>query len=786
MTDAASPLMRRLALLWLLLVGLVAGHNLWLWTGDRLQLDTDVLAMLPQDQRDPAVQQATRRLADAATRRIVVLVGADDWADARRAGDAYAAVLASARLPLALQYRVSDRMADDWLSFFAPYRQALLSARQAERLASRSPQALADDAVAALYRPVGMPRLGPWIEDPLNLYGDWLTERAADSRVRPADGRLSLQVDGRAHAVLMLEQQGPAFSISAQQALMPWLERAAQAAQQAAPGVRVLSAGVPLHAAAAASQAEREVHTIGFGSLAGIILLTVFAFSALRPRVLVTLAIGVGLLAAVSVTAALFGRLHLLTLVFGASLVGVAENYGTNYFAGRLGQPPASRWRMVREQAPVMGLALLTTLIGYLALALTPFPGLKQMAVFSAVGLLASFLTVMLWFPFLERGYMSVTPLSAAIGRARRYWPRVGRNRATLLLALLLAGLLLGGGWRLQANDDIRLLQSSPATLIEQQLAISRLLDLPSPAQFYLVRGATPDQVLAREEALKARLDALVGARWIRGYQAVSDWVPSAARQRASVALLRRTLDGDGGVIALATQRLGETPAAARTAGPVPLMTLARWLAAPVSEPLRPLWLGRLDGGYASVIMLRGVDSPDRLPRLAALADGLPGVRWVDKVAEVSSVLSRYRQIMGGVILASYLLVLAALWRRFGRKAWRALLPTALASLLTLAMLALFGQPLQLFNVLALLLILGMGVDYGIFLQEQPDPDAGAPFLSVTLGAACTLLSFGLLALSHTPALRAFGLTMLLGIGLSWLLAPMFCSGPARQKERTP
>lgn len=786
MTDAFPALMRRLALAWLLLVALITGHNLWLWAGDRLQLDTDVLAMLPQDASDPAVRQATRRLADSATRRIVVLVGARDWADARRAGDAYASVLDAARLPLALQYRVGNWMADDWLAFFAPYRQSLLTARQVERLSTHSPQALAGQAVEALYRPVGLPRFGSWADDPLNLYGDWLTERAADSRVRPVDGRLSLHADGRAYAVLMLTQQGPAFSMSAQQALMPWLERAARAAQAAAPGVSVYGAGVPLHAAAAASQAEREVHTIGLGSLAGILLLTLFAFSALRPRVLVTLSIGVGLLAAISATALLFGRLHLMTLVFGASLIGVAENYGTNYFAGLIGQPPVLRWRMVREQAPVMALALLTTLVGYLALALTPFPGLRQMAVFSAVGLLASFLTVMVWFPFLERRPMPVTRLSGAICRVRRLWPRAGCNRGTLLTALLVTGLLAAGGWRLQVNDDIRLLQGAPATLISQQLAVSRLLDLPGPAQFYLVRGDSPDQVLVREEALKARLAPLVEARWIRGFQAVSDWVPSAGRQRASAALLRRTLDGEDGVTALALRRLGEPSPPVRTGGPAPQLTLERWLAAPVSEPLRPLWLGRLDDGYASVVMLRGVDSPDRLPRLAVLADDLPGVRWVDKVAEVSSVMSRYRQIIGGVIAVSYLLVLAALWRRFGRAAWRALLPTALASLLTVALLSLAGQPLQLFNVLALLLILGMGVDYGIFLLEQPDPETGAPFLSVTLGAACTLLSFGLLALSYTPALRAFGLTMLLGIGLAWLLTPMFCSGPARGGKACP
>jgi predicted exporter len=44
----------------------------------------------------------------------------------------------------------------------------------------------------------------------------------------------------------------------------------------------------------------------------------------------------------------------------------------------------------------------------------------------------------------------------------------------------------------------------------------------------------------------------------------------------------------------------------------------------------------------------------------------------------------------------------------------------------------------------------------------------------VVLGAASTWLSFGLLALSSTPALRSFGLTLLFGILLVWFAAPFY------------
>jgi predicted exporter len=67
-----------------------------------------------------------------------------------------------------------------------------------------------------------------------------------------------------------------------------------------------------------------------------------------------------------------------------------------------------------------------------------------------------------------------------------------------------------------------------------------------------------------------------------------------------------------------------------------------------------------------------------------------------------------------------------------------------------------------------------VGVDYGIFLLAQPSRRDLRGFVSITLAAASTWLSFGLLALSGTPALRAFGITLGLGIALAWFLTPFF------------
>ena len=100
------------------------------------------------------------------------------------------------------------------------------------------------------------------------------------------------------------------------------------------------------------------------------------------------------------------------------------------------------------------------------------------------------------------------------------------------------------------------------------------------------------------------------------------------------------------------------------------------------------------------------------------------------------------------------------------------LLPTLLAMMLSLSAFGYLGIPLTLFNLMALMLVLGVGVNYSVFLREG-GVHAAATLAGVVLSAGTTLLSFGLLAFSSLPALSGFGLTLLLGIGCASLLAPM-------------
>lgn len=745
---------RALTVGWSLVAVALVAHQVHLWRGG-LQVETNLLALLPADERDAAADRALGQLAESASRTVVALVGAPTLDEATTAAEAFLAALPTERL------RLEPPPSGD-LSALAPWRDRLLTPEQRRRLADGTRESLAQLALLQLQQPVAA-RVGAFTEDPLQLFPEWLRERAAATRVRPVGRHLVVEDAGRHWVVLRFALVGSAFALDGVPALQQALEKA-QAALP--PGAEVLTAGVPLFAEAAAVQANTEMSTVGTGSLLAVLLVMFLAFRSPRPLLLVVLSVGMGLVAGLSATALVFGKVHLMTLVFGAGLVGVAEDYGIHYFASRQAHPEKGVVALLRELRPGLFLATLTSVAGYAMLAITPMPGLRQVALFSAAGLAGAFLTVLAWYPVLDRGPVPSTRFASAWAGTRARWPRLRGAKAAVTLVFLLGVVALGVA-RLRPDDDVRALQASPRALVESQRRVAALVGLPSPAQFFLVRGKDEGELLLREAQLTGLLQSRMRERALAGYQALSDWVPAASQQQLDQALF---VSARAEVLAALAEDLEDATPPPPSATP---LTVAKLLETPAGEALRPLWLGD-----ASVVLL--VDpSKEALPKLAALGS-MEGVRFVDRTAAMSSLLGRWRVGMSWLLGLGAAVVFAALWWRFRARAWRALLPTVLAAGLALATVGFLGEPLSLFHVLALWLLLGMGVDYGIFLLEHPSTAAGEAWLAVGLGAVSTLLSFGLLATSTTPAIHAFGVTLGVGIAAVWALSPLVVDADAR------
>ena len=153
------------------------------------------------------------------------------------------------------------------------------------------------------------------------------------------------------------------------------------------PHLQILRVGAIFYAQAGAKSATTETTRLSVVSFVGTVILILVVFRAIRPVWLTLLAIGVGVLCAFAVCVSIFGGLHVAVLLFGVSLNGIAIDYCLQYVTARFGADAGTPHDRLRHVLPGITLGAATTLIGYATLMLAPFPGLHQLAVFSAVGL---------------------------------------------------------------------------------------------------------------------------------------------------------------------------------------------------------------------------------------------------------------------------------------------------------------------------------------------------------------------------------------------------------------
>lgn len=113
------------------------------------------------------------------------------------------------------------------------------------------------------------------------------------------------------------------------------------------------------------------------------------------------------------------------------------------------------------------------------------------------------------------------------------------------------------------------------------------------------------------------------------------------------------------------------------------------------------------------------------------------------------------------------------MWRYGLRGSVMTLLPPGIAVLMAPELAALAGVSFTFFGAIALVLVLSIGFDYAVFCREATPPRRAVTMLGVCLAMIATLLSFGLLSISHTYAVHAFGITLLAGTILAFILSPL-------------
>ena len=774
------------------------------WRG---AIDTRITAMLPEQERSPLAARA-ESLDDTANRLVILVGSRDASAAARKQRDAAAQALRQALAPIAT---LDDGKSLESLRLPAEVQPALI----APSLAGLSDDDWQARALRQLFQPGGQRDL---IRDPFGLAGawqSWLTPANLSLsggqlllRAPASAGSASNEQDsdeqnseegGSGYRLISATLTGSAYAMSDQQAL----EQAVNGVKADYPDVQLLRSGLVFHASNGAQQAKQEMSTIGLGSLIGVLLLLWAVFRTPRRLPLLLVPVATGVLFALPLTWWAFGSLHVLTLAFGASLIGISIDYVLHLECMRRLATTNGRGGLAALW-PGLTLGLCSSLAAYLAITLTPMPGLRQMGMFAALGLIGAWLSVRLWLPQLPLPAQATredSPAARAAGCLARAIP--GKRSWQALGLLLMAA--LASLYGLRSDDRLTQLNPSPASLINEQREVQRLLAEPDGLRYLIVQAETDAALLTRLHALEDTFQQLNARQQLGHWASLAQQLPTLEQQQANLGAMRertRTLLPQ----VLSTAGLSPelvTRAEQAIADAHPLRP-ADWVALPAGEMGQRLWL---DSRRAAIGIVRFGDvTAEGSAALARLAADDDRLEYVDQVARLSTTLGRISSEMAWLVGGAVVLISLLLALRYRRSTWRALLPPLGGLVLTLAALTLAGVGLNLFHLLGLLLVLGIGLDAGIFCAEHPARSAEkssagifcaehparrslsapasdaaqtsasrasqASLLAISLSCASSLLAFGLLSFSQTPALAALGLACLLGLSATWCLVP--------------
>jgi predicted exporter len=562
-------------------------------------------------------------------------------------------------------------------------------------------------------------------------------------------------------ALLLLQIQENAATIEAQSRIKKEIE--VTFASVGAPGVRLTLAGPAIYAVESRNVIERESLLLTLVAVGMIVGLLAWVYRNAWQMLLVFAPAATGILAAIVLVSWYFGSVHGITLAFAITLLGEAIDYPSYLFLqARPGVPLDEE----REIWPTLRLAVLTTIVGSLAMLFSSIQGLSQLGLLAVIGIAVAGLVNRWAIPALWAVRKVAPPRfpSPPDWLRNLLEPRFLHAVAFSLLALVSLA-MTGFGWQ----DDLGALNPLPVAM--KQLDRELRTELGAPDVRYVVALPAPDleSALRGSEKLRPALAGLIKDKLISGHEMAADYLPSEATQQARLDVLppRDRLDAD---LRRAAQTAGYRPGALSPfvdeitkASQLPLVTLGN-----INDKAWKLrtesLLARDSGDVVALITLKGVIDGGAL---VAHAPELAPAVLIDLRQEISDLVAGYRlQILiysciGMVLIA----VLLFAHLRSSLATFRVLVPPLLGILFTLAVLALIGERVSLFHLVALLLVLGVGINYALFFNQRAKdrPRADRILFSLLVCLISTSIGFGILAFSTTQVLHAIGVTAFSG-----------------------
>ena len=296
-------------------------------------IDSNMLSLLPEVQRDEDVDAVVDKVAEKFDRQVVFLVshGSDEVAIA--ALEALHKQLAN-QVSTPIDYgQQSDNDFESLVALYYQHSSGLMSEADVQLLEKQQYGVLVNKALSELYSPVGMVSSETLKTDPFFFFSRYLNQSNRSNNVSWEKGWPFVDHNKQRYFLYNANLKFSAFNLNQQTAFVDSVDKWKQDMFLSHPELRILHTGTVFYANDGATRAKQEVSTVGVGSLIGVVLLLLFSFRVFKVLPITALSIATSIVVAASVVVIIYTNIHVLALVFGATLIGITIDYSFHYFA---------------------------------------------------------------------------------------------------------------------------------------------------------------------------------------------------------------------------------------------------------------------------------------------------------------------------------------------------------------------------------------------------------------------------------------------------------------------
>ncbi len=467
-----------------------------------------------------------------------------------------------------------------------------------------------------------------------------------------------------------------------------------------------------------------------------------------------------------------WGKLSYSVVGLGTVLAGISVDYAIHvYIAVKKGENAFNSVKYVR--LPVFAGAL-TTIALFVAFFLSEIKGYHQLGVFSILGILLAFIYSLFILPHFLPAGVSFPALNRF--NTKKWGELGGSNNLSITIWAIFTLMFLILSFRIKLDSDIQKIDGTEAEIIQEE---ERFHSIWGQNKFgiFVTTGEDYEEALKLNDKIYQEATKLIGAE---NFSSLSMLWPSEETRRENMARWKQFWQEGR------EERLGELLREKGSeyqfsedafspffdnlhnykdiaAGDIPVQN--KFFSA-----LKERFVQKQHGEYQILSFF-----PEKEDYVAALLDLskhypetfiVSGTVLSDSISR--GVLRNIKKMIPVSIVLLVVLTYLCLWDI--KETIIALVPVATSFAWLLGIMPFFGLTLNGANLIACVILLGLCVDYGIFMTYKCRRNLKVGTnLAVALAAVTTVIGAGSLIFAKHPALFSVGVTMFIGVSTGYL-----------------